>query len=179
MYKRVPIFSLAVLLLLLSAGRGGARATPPQNQQQATATVSTAGGTEPASSQGGSASTAQSRTISATAPFRVTSIDMSVTPATLNTWVCGSSIQAVYTAVFHLTSGPNGGLMKFSYSTNGGRATTPAQLTILPGQVKTDFVFTWQGPLPADHTAPGLGGVSVTYPNAITSKLVKPAGACR
>ena len=104
---------------------------------------------------------------------------MSVTAAPLNTWVCGSSIQVVYTAVFHETSGPHGGLMKFSYSTNGGRATTPAQLTILPGQVKTDFVFTWQGPLPTDHTAPGLGGVSVSYPNAIISKLMQPAGACR
>jgi hypothetical protein len=43
------------------------------------------------------------------ASFKVTSISMSVTPATVSTWKCGSYIQVVYNAVFHVDSGPGGG----------------------------------------------------------------------
>ncbi len=112
-------------------------------------------------------------------PFRVTSIDMSVTPSTLSLWTCGSSIQAVYNAVFHVVSGPNGGTIAFSYTINNGRSQTMEKLTVLPGQRLSNFTFTWQGSLPSDHTYPGLGGVFVTSPNSLLSHMVAPAGKCR
>ena len=112
------------------------------------------------------------------ATFRVTSIDMSVTPTTVSIWKCGSFIQVVYNAVFHVDSGPKGGTIVFSYTVNNGRSQTPEKLTILPGQHLSNFVFTWQGSLPSDHTYPGLGGVLVTSPNAIRSQTVAPTGKC-
>jgi hypothetical protein len=113
------------------------------------------------------------------AQFRVTSIDMSVSPTTVSTWTCGSYIQVVYNATFHVVSGPSGGVIQFSYTLNNGRSETPEKLTIIPGQNSSNFVFTWQGALPADHTYPGLGGVMVTSPNQLISPTVKPAGECR
>jgi len=113
------------------------------------------------------------------APFRVTSIDMSVTPTTISIWKCGSFIQVVYNAVFHVVSGPKGGTMVFSFTVNNGRSQTPEKLTILPGQRQSNFVFTAQGSLPSDHTFPALGGVLVTSPNHLLSQEVKPAGRCR
>lgn len=112
------------------------------------------------------------------ATFTVTSIDMSVTPSTTSLWKCGSSIQVVYNAVFHVVSGSNGGTIVFSYTLNNGRSQTPEKLTILPGQRLSNFTFTWQGSLPADHTYPGLGGVLVTSPNAIRSQTIAPTGTC-
>src|SRR2546421_8491972 len=111
-----------------------------------------------------------SRTTTSAAAFRVTSIDMSVTPATVSTWKCGSYIQVVYNAVFHVVSGPNGGTIAFSYTINNGRSETPEKLTIIPGQQQSNFVFTWQGSLPSDHTYPGPGGVLVTSPNNLVSQ---------
>jgi hypothetical protein len=110
--------------------------------------------------------------------FKVTSIDMSVSPASVSIWKCGSYIQVVYNAVFHVVSGPNGGVISFSWTVNNGRGDTPAKLTIIPGQQQSNYVFTWQGSLPADHTYPGPGGVLVTSPNNIESKLVAPTGKC-
>ena len=113
------------------------------------------------------------------ASFKVTSISMSVTPATVSTWKCGSYIQVVYNAVFHVVSGPSGGTIVFSYTLNNGRSQTFEKLTIIPGQYLSNFVFTWQGSLPSDHTYPGPGGVLVTSPNYLLSQKVFPAGKCR
>ena len=113
------------------------------------------------------------------AKFKVTSIDMSVTPSTTSLWKCGSFIQVVYNAIFHVVSGPKGGTIVFSYTVNNGRSQTPEKLTILPGQRLSNFVFTWQGSLPSDHTYPGPGGVAVTSPNSLVSQTVLPTGKCR
>ena len=112
------------------------------------------------------------------ATFTVTGIDMSVTPTSVSLWKCGSYIQVVYNAVFHVVSGPNGGTIAFSYTVNNGRSQTFEKLTILPGQRLTNFTFTWQGSLPLDHTYPGLGGVLVTSPNYFLSQKVFPSGKC-
>jgi hypothetical protein len=103
---------------------------------------------------------------------------MSVSPTSVSLWKCGSYIQVVYNAVFHVVSGSNGGTIVFSYTLNNGRSQTPEKLTIIPGQHLSNFVFTWQGSLPSDHTYPGLGGVLVTSPNAIRSQTVAPTGKC-
>ncbi len=112
-------------------------------------------------------------------PFKVTSIDMSVTPGTTSLWTCGSSIQVVYNAVFHIAPGSNGGTIVFSYTVNNGRSEMMEKLTILPGQRLSNFTFTWQGSLPRDHTYPEPGGVLVTSPNSLVSRMVVPAGTCR
>lgn len=112
------------------------------------------------------------------APFKVTSIDMSVTPTNVSLWKCGSYIQVIYNAVFHVDSGPNGGTIVFSYTLNNGRSQTFEKLTIIPGQHLSNFTFTWQGSLPVDHTYPGPGGVLVTSPNYLLSPMVFPAGKC-
>jgi hypothetical protein len=125
----------------------------------------------------GASSTNRSATHAST--FTVTSIDMSVTPSTTSLWTCGSFIQVVYNAVFHVVSGPNGGTIVFSYTVNNGRSQTMEKLTILPGQRLSNFTFTWQGSLPSDHTYPEPGGVLVTSPNTLVSPLVAPAGKCR
>ena len=114
-----------------------------------------------------------------TAPFKVTSIDMSVTPGTTALWTCGSFIQVVYNAVFHVVSGSKGGTIVFSYTINNGRSQMMEKVTILPGQRLSNFVFSWQGSLPRDHTYPEPGGVLVTSPNTLLSKLVTPVGTCR
>ncbi len=113
------------------------------------------------------------------AAFSVTSIDMSVTPTTVSIWKCGSFIQVVYNAVFHVVSGTKGGTMVFSFTANNGRSQTAEKLTILPGQHQSNFVFTAQGSLPSDHTFPAPGGVFVTSPNHLVSQRVVPAGRCR
>ncbi|WP_236601652.1 hypothetical protein [Ktedonobacter sp. SOSP1-52] len=104
---------------------------------------------------------------------------MSVTPSTTSLWRCGSYIQVTYNAVFHIVSGPNGGTIVFSYTTNNGRSQTAEKLTILPGQYLSNYTFTWQGSLPGDHTYPAPGGVLVTSPNTLVSQMVMPAGKCR
>ncbi len=114
-----------------------------------------------------------------TPPFTVTSIDMSVTPSTVSPWQCGSYIQVVYHAIFHFSQPNKGGLLKFYWTVNNGRSDSPAQLTILPGQKQTDYIFKWEGALPSDHFYPEPGGVMVTSPNSLVSKLVSPAGECR
>jgi hypothetical protein len=119
-----------------------------------------------------------SRRTTNVAPFKVTSIDMYVSPTDVSLWKCGSYIQVVYNAVFHVDSGPNGGIIQFSYTLNNGRSQTAEQLTIIPGQQQSNFVFTWQGSLPSDHTYPGPGGVLVTSPNYLLSSMVYPTGKC-
>jgi hypothetical protein len=112
------------------------------------------------------------------ATFTVTSISMSVSPTSVSLWKCGSYIQVVYNAVFHVVSGPNGGTIVFSYTVNNGRSQTSEKLTILPGQSLSNFTFTWQGSLPSDHTYPAPGGVLVTSPNYLLSQKVSPSGTC-
>ncbi|MBV9688512.1 MAG: hypothetical protein JO202_02260 [Ktedonobacteraceae bacterium] len=160
MYKKV-VTSLALLLFILCSCAAGA------------------GSSTTGASPTRAAPSASQLTENATAAFSVTSVDMTVSPTTTSTWTCGSYIQVVYNATFHVVSGPSGGVIVFSYTLNNGRSETPEKLTILPGQHLSNYVFTWQGALPSDHTYPGRGGVMVTSPNQLTSPTVSPAGACR
>ena len=111
--------------------------------------------------------------------FHVNSVQLSMSPTTLTTWRCGAAIQVVYRALFSVSSGSSGGTMRFSWTLNNGRSQTNAQLTIIPGQTGSDYIFTWQGALPADHTQPGVAIVLVTAPNRVESRGVYPAAGCR
>ncbi len=112
------------------------------------------------------------------ASFMVTGVDMAVNPPSLSGITCGQTLTVTYTATFHFPANNPGGQAMFEYTTNNGRGTTIAGLIIPPGQTSATYQFTWSGQVPADHTAPGLGGVIVTHPNTLTSQMVKPAGTC-
>lgn len=111
-------------------------------------------------------------------PLRVTGVDMAVSPASLNGFACGINVTVTYTATFHFPAQNAGGHVAFQYTTNNGRGSTPASLTVQPGQTSIHYHFTWSGVLPADHTMPEPGGVMVTAPNSLTSALLGPAGSC-
>ncbi len=112
-------------------------------------------------------------------PLKVTGVDMAVNPPTLRNYTCGTGITETYTATFHFPTHNVGGPVKFDYTTNNGRASEPASLVVRPGQTSTTYAFSWSGRLPSDNTAPGLGGVMVTFPNAYTSQLLAPLGPCK
>ena len=112
------------------------------------------------------------------AAFQVTSVDMAVSPTSIQGQVCGTSIVVTYTATFHVAPNSPGGTVQFTYTVNNGRGQTPASLTFGQGETTKTYTFTWSGALPADHTYPGAGGVQVSSPNQLTSSLVGPTGQC-
>jgi predicted small lipoprotein YifL len=111
-------------------------------------------------------------------PFKVTSVDMSVSPASIAGMSCGAQVTVTYTATFHVTPGSSGGTVQFGYTVNNGRGQRNASLTFAAGQATRTFQFTWSGALPIDHTYPEPGGVNVTSPNQVLSPLVGPTGTC-
>jgi len=110
--------------------------------------------------------------------FKVTSIDMTVSPKSLTGLSCGTTLTVTYTATFHLAPNSPGGTIDFLYTWNNGRASPSASTSVGPGQTTATYSFTWSGQLLADHVLPGYGGVTTTSPNAISSPLVKPEGLC-
>ncbi len=111
-------------------------------------------------------------------PFKVTSVDMAVSPTTLTGTTCGSPMTVIYTATFHIPANSPGGTIQFIYTWNNGRASPGASVTVGPGQAIATYSFKWAGNLSADHVLPGLGGVRVSSPNVISSPMVKPTGMC-
>ena len=112
------------------------------------------------------------------APFKVTSVDMSVTPTSIAGIPCGANMTVTYKATIHVAANGPGGTVQFGYTVNNGRSQNPASLTFAAGETSKTFSFTWSGALPADHTYPGLGGIAVTSPNSLISTRVEPTGTC-
>lgn len=108
----------------------------------------------------------------------VTGVDIGVNPSNLGNYACGTQLTVTYTATFHFPANNAGGHVAFEWTTNNGRSSTQATLTVSPGATSVSYPFTWSGQLPSDHTQPGPGGIIVSTPNALTSQLVAPAGAC-
>lgn len=128
--------------------------------------------------KGGTATGNPTPTVTALVPLKVTSVAMSVAPASIDGLTCGTNLTVTYTATFHVTPKSAGGTVKFSYTVNNGRGQTMANITFAPGETSKTYSFTWSGALPIDHTYPGPGGVQVTSPNQLTSTLVAPTGQC-
>jgi len=114
----------------------------------------------------------------ATGPFQVTSVTMAVNPTSIAGKSCGTALTVTYTATFHLAANGPGGTIRFDDTINNGRGSTPASVTVAPGQTTASYSFQWSGNLPADHTYPEAGGVIVHSPNAVNSSLLGPSGAC-
>jgi len=110
--------------------------------------------------------------------LQVLQVEMAVSPSSLHGYTCGTNLKVTYTATFHFPASNAGGLVQFTYTTTNGRGSTPAHLSVAPGQVSATYTFSWSGSLPADHTAPGPGGVMVLSPNSLTSPLLGPADTC-
>jgi hypothetical protein len=114
----------------------------------------------------------------AAAPFQVTGVSMTISPASIAGTTCGTQTTVTYTATFHIAPNGPGGTIQFEYTVNNGRSSTNASLTVAAGQTTATYSFTWAGKLPPDHTYPGNGGMIVNSPNQITSALVAPTGTC-
>lgn len=112
------------------------------------------------------------------APFAVSSVDLSVSPASIAGTTCGASASFTYTAVFHIPASTAGGVIQFNYTLNNGRSQTDGSAPVSPGETSKTYTFTSSGALPADHTYPGIAAVMVTSPNSILSPSVKPSGFC-
>jgi hypothetical protein len=112
------------------------------------------------------------------AAFQVTSVTMSVTPASIAGLACGTNVTVTYIATLHVAPGSPGGNVQFNYTVDNGRGQTPASLAFSPGETIKTYAFTWSGALPVDHTAPGQGGIQVTSPNQLISPLLEPTGQC-
>jgi hypothetical protein len=114
----------------------------------------------------------------ASTPFTVTSVDIVASP-TVTGQTCGSQFTETYTATFHIAANSPGGTIVFTYTVNNGHSSSQAiSLTAAAGQTTKTYKFYWKGTLPADHTAPGIGIVLVTSPNAVTSTGGTPTGQC-
>ncbi len=111
-------------------------------------------------------------------PFKVTSVDMSVAPASIAGIPCGTNVTVTYKATIHVAANSPGGTVQFGYTVNNGRSQTMASVKFAPGETSKTYSFTWRGALPADHTYPGLGGIQVTSPNQLISPTVAPTGTC-
>jgi hypothetical protein len=130
----------------------------------------------PLSSHSTSTSTAASGVVGV---FQVTTVNMSVKPTSISGMACGTMVTVTYTAIFLAPPHTQGGVVHFTYTVNNGRGQNQAaSVTFASGQTSKSYSFTWSGPLPADHTYPGLGGVQVTSPNQLPPQLVVPTGQC-
>ncbi|HEX7734398.1 MAG TPA: hypothetical protein VF458_06040 [Ktedonobacteraceae bacterium] len=160
----------ALFLLSLAAcgtGNGGGGSNGGGSSSNVTGNISTP------------TSTGASPTASAAAgAWTVLSVDMAVSPHSLSSYTCGTNLTVTYTATFHLPANNPGGQIQFEYTTDNGRGSTQAGLTVQPGQTTVPYHFTWSGALPSDHTMPEPGGVIVSTPNALNSQLVGPSGSC-
>src|SRR5579884_516015 len=113
-----------------------------------------------------------------TVAFRVTGIDMAVSPTSIAGMACGSNLTVTYTATFHVPAHSPGGTVQFTYTVNNGRSSTPASIKFAPGETTKTYTFTSSGTLSPDNVFPGNGGVMTSSPNTVTSALVKPTGTC-
>ncbi len=112
-----------------------------------------------------------------TAAFKVTSIDMTVSPISVAGLPCGTSLTATYTATFHIAPNSPGGTIQFWYTWDR-RAESRASITVGAGQTTATYSYTWSGQLSEDHVYPGIGEVWIDSPNIVYSSQARPAGGC-
>ena len=114
----------------------------------------------------------------AAAAFKVTSIEMAVSPTSIAGIACGTQIIVTYTATLHIAVNSPGGTIQLLYTWNEGHASPSASVIVGPGETTATYSFTWSGKLLVDHVYPGYGGVITSSPNAVNSPFVKPDGVC-
>ena len=110
--------------------------------------------------------------------FQVTTINLSVSPLTVDGKSCGSQATFTYTATFNVLPKGPGGAVQFTYTTDGGRTSKTGVVQFSPGQTNMQFQFPASGALVPNGAFPGAGQVTTTSPNTISSQAVTPSGAC-
>ncbi len=120
-----------------------------------------------------------SNSSASTVPLKVTRVDISLSVPSIRNISCGTNITEIYSAIFHFPTNNGGGTVAFQTTTNNGRSSQPASLTIHPQQTSATYTFSQSGQVNPDNVFPGRGGVQITAPNAYTSNLVGPVGPCR
>ena len=78
---------------------------------------------------------------------------MAVNPTSLNSYTCGTKLTVTYTASFTFPANNAGGQVAFQYTTDNGRGTNSASLTVQAGQTTATYQFTWAGALPDAEAA--------------------------
>ncbi|HLI05437.1 MAG TPA: hypothetical protein VKV40_02610 [Ktedonobacteraceae bacterium] len=116
--------------------------------------------------------------VSPSAAFKVTSIDLAVSPSSIAGMSCNSSVTFTYTVTFHVAPNSSGGTIQFMYTTTNGRGSTNASVTASPGATTVTYKFTSSGVLSSDHTFPDIAEVISSSPDQVNSSQVKPAGQC-
>ncbi len=132
----------------------------------------------PESAKGSTPTHAATPPSSSSSPFRVTSIDVSVSPSSIAGMTCNSNVTLTYTVTFHVAANSPGGKIQFMYTTNNGRASTNGSVTADAGQTAVVYTFTNTAVLYPDHTFPGIAEVITSSPNQVNSPQVKPTGQC-
>lgn len=125
----------------------------------------------------GPASSGPATTVPA-ALFKVTSIGLTVNPASVAGIACGSQLTVTYTATFHVAPSSPGGTIQFNYTSTNGRGSNRASVAMAPGQTSATYSYSATGTLSGDHTFPGIGEVISTSPNVMNSPQVSTQGVC-
>jgi hypothetical protein len=117
-------------------------------------------------------------TCAASTAFKVTSIDLAVSPPSIAGMSCNSSVTFTYTVTFHVAPNSPGGTIQFMYTTTNGRSSVNGSVAASAGATTVTYTFTSSGVLSPDHTFPGIAEVISTSPNQLNSSQVTPAGQC-
>jgi hypothetical protein len=112
------------------------------------------------------------------AAFQVASITMTARPATISNLHCAIPVTIFYSATFNVPANGPGGTIQFAYGVNDGKnvATTPASITLAPGQTSATYRFQWNGAFVAGQQY--SAGVATTSPNVVNVSLQQPTGTC-
>lgn len=115
-------------------------------------------------------------TAGALASFRVQSITISVSPASIAGMTCGTPVNVTYTATITIAPGSPGGTVALRWSI--GSTSTPASVTFAPGETVKTVSIRDMGTLARDNSYPRNGSIASTSPNVVNSTTVRPAGTC-
>ena len=173
MPKRVQFSLFAALLALMMASLFAACGT------SSSTTTSTASPTKTTSTATSTASPTKTNGSASTVLLKVIGVDISLSVPSIRNTTCGTNITESYNAVFHFPANTSGGTVTFQTTTNNGRSSQPASLTVRPQQTSATYTFSQSGQANSDNVFPGRGGVQVTAPNTYTSDMVAPLGPCR
>lgn len=109
-------------------------------------------------------------------PFEVTGIALLVSPASLTSITCNTTITVTYTATVTIAADSNAGTVVLVWTIGSYHQTV--SLVFAPTQTIHTVSYSQTGKIVKVATFPRLGTIASTSPNAVTSASVKPAGTC-
>jgi hypothetical protein len=109
-------------------------------------------------------------------PFQVTGISLSVSPASLASIACNSTITVTYTATVYIAADSNAGTVQLNWTVGGGNQA--ASIVFAPTQTVGSVSISQTGKVTKTSPFPHTASIASTVPNAVTSAMVKPAGVC-